>query len=83
MKRRNHYDASVSPQIHISEKNLLLFDLRGESNRYEDAALSGLVNYRYAAALIGFQRQSTHLSIPISWLSASSTSLGTLRFAPS
>jgi hypothetical protein len=56
--RHNRYEASISPQIQVSERGLVNFGISGEVNRYQDARLIGLVDYSYASVFGGY----THLA---------------------
>lgn len=90
-KRHSHYDAALSPEFMLSETGLLDFDIRGQWNRYEDAALTGLVDYGYATALVAYQHrvspatligvgvQGGQLSVPDN--RALDTTDGLLRFS--
>jgi hypothetical protein len=62
-KRHTHFDASLSPQVRLSARDLMGLSLAAESNHYEEAALTGLVAYRYASALVGYQRQTDPVTL--------------------
>jgi len=55
-KRHNRYGASINPQIQLSERSLANFGISGELNRYQDAELTGLVDYSYASVFAGYSR---------------------------
>ena len=55
-KRHNRYEASINPQIQLSERSLASFGVSGELNRYQDAELTGLVDYRYTSGYAGYTR---------------------------
>jgi hypothetical protein len=61
-KRHNRYSASIAPQIQLSQKSLFAFGVSGELNRYEDAALTGLVDYSYASVYANYGRQTSELT---------------------
>lgn len=61
-KRHNRYDASISPQIQLSQRSLFTFGVSGELNRYEDAALTGLIDYGYGSVFANYQRQVSEVT---------------------
>jgi hypothetical protein len=62
-KRHTHFDVSLSPQVRLSAHDLMGLSLAGQSNHYEEAALTGLVAYRYASALVSYQRQTAPVTL--------------------
>jgi hypothetical protein len=56
-KRRDHYEASLSPERQLSQRDLLSFGVSGQWNRYADAVLTGLLDYGYGSAFVGYTRQ--------------------------
>jgi hypothetical protein len=61
-RRHNRYFASIAPQIQLSQQSLFAFGVSGELNRYEDAALTGLVDYGYASVYASYARQTSELT---------------------
>jgi hypothetical protein len=55
-KRHNRYQASINPQIQLSERSLTDFGISGELNRYQDAAPAGLVDYNYVSVFASYTR---------------------------
>lgn len=55
--RHNRFEASISPQMQVSERALVNFGISGELNRYQGAGPIGLVDYSYASVFGGY----THL----------------------
>ena len=61
-RRHNRYEASISPQIQVSERGQANFGISGELNRYQDAELTGLVDYSYASVFAGYSRLTDELT---------------------
>jgi hypothetical protein len=61
-KRHNRYEASISPQVQLSERGLVSFGISGELDRYKDAALTGLFDYSYGSVYAGYSRLVSELT---------------------
>ena len=60
--RRNRYQASITPQIQLSQQSLFSFGVSGELNRYDDAGNTGLIDYGYASVFATYARQTSEVT---------------------
>jgi len=60
--RHNRYEASITPQVQLSERSQTTFGVSGQVNRYQDAALTGLFDYSYGSVYAGYSRLVSELT---------------------